>query len=137
MTDEEKNMVDEKISGKLNNALQTPPSEEKINELTAKESKVKALFKKLGEHIDDVKLLWDMLLDYKNGLYKDVPWKLIAGVFFFTYLLLPLDVIPDFIPVVGFADDIGVLGLVLAGFTSDIAAYKKWRDEHKSPTQIG
>jgi len=121
----------------LDNAMQKPVSEEKLNDLTSKESKVKALFKKLGEHIEDVKLLWDMLLDYKNGLYKDVPWKLIAAVvFFFTYLLLPLDVIPDFIPVVGFADDIGVLGLVLAGFTSDIAAYKKWRTEHK-PEQIG
>lgn len=137
MTNEEQNMVNEKTSGMLDNAMQTPVSEEKLNDLTSKESKVKALFKKLGEHIEDVKLLWDMLLDYKNGLYKEVPWKLIAAVvFFFTYLLLPLDVIPDFIPVVGFADDIGVLGLVLAGFTSDIAAYKKWRAEHK-PEQIG
>ncbi len=86
-----------------------------------------ALFRKLGERVGDVKLLWSMLVDYKNGTYTNVPWKLMAAVvFFFTYLLLPFDVIPDFIPFVGFTDDLGVLGLVLAGFTADIDAYKAW-----------
>jgi uncharacterized membrane protein YkvA (DUF1232 family) len=30
-----------------------------------------------------------------------------------VYLLLPIDVVPDFIPVIGYADDVIVVGLVL------------------------
>lgn len=30
-----------------------------------------------------------------------------------VYLLLPIDIVPDFIPVIGYADDVIVVGLVL------------------------
>ena len=115
------------IEGRLAKGLEKEPTEEDIRKLASKEDKVKSLFRRLGERVDDVKLLWNMLIDYKNGRYTNVPWKLMAAVvFFFTYLLLPMDVIPDIIPIVGFTDDLGVLTLVLAAFTSDIDDYKKW-----------
>ena len=115
------------IEGRLAKGLETAPSVEDVKKLAEKEDSVKALFKRLGERVDDVKLLWNMLIDYKNGIYTNVPWKLMAGiVFFFTYLLLPMDVIPDIIPLVGFTDDLGVLALVFAAFTADIDAYKEW-----------
>ena len=115
------------IESRLAKGLEKAPTEEDVRKLAEKEDNVKALFRKLGERVDDVKLLWSMLIDYKNGIYTNVPWKLMAGVvFFFTYLLLPLDVIPDVLPMVGFTDDLGVLALVLAAFTADIDAYKEW-----------
>jgi len=46
----------------------------------------------------------------------------------FIYLLSPLDVIPDVIPVLGFTDDVSVFGLVLAGFAKEIQDYKDWRN---------
>ena len=53
---------------------------------------------------------------------------MIAGIVFaFIYLLSPLDVIPDVIPVLGFTDDVSVFGLVLAGFAKEIQDYKEWR----------
>ncbi len=117
----------QQIKDKLAKGMEKPPSDDDVRVLFNKEDKIMALFRKLGERVGDVKLLWSMLVDYKNGTYTNVPWKLMAAVvFFFTYLLLPFDVIPDFIPFVGFTDDLGVLGLVLAGFTADIDAYKEW-----------
>ncbi len=128
-----------KIESQLADGLQNAPTEGEINDLVSKEDRVKALFKKLGERVSDVKLLWNMLLDYKDGKYKQLPWKLVAGiVFFFVYLLNPIDVIPDVIPVFGFTDDLGVLGLVLAAFASDIDAYKTWlATQPSNTTHIG
>lgn len=38
-------------------------------------------------------------------------------VLLFTYLALPIDLVPDFIPVVGYADDVVVVALVLRSVT--------------------
>jgi uncharacterized membrane protein YkvA (DUF1232 family) len=43
-------------------------------------------------------------------LPRGVRWRLTALLF---YLVLPIDLIPDFIPVVGYADDAVVVALVL------------------------
>lgn len=38
-------------------------------------------------------------------------------VLLFTYLALPIDLVPDFIPVVGYADDVVIVALVLRSVT--------------------
>ena len=85
---------------------------------------------KLGNVAEEFKLLWNLLKDYKAGVYTEVPWKLIAAIgFAVAYLISPIDVIPDFIPVAGLLDDAGVFGLVIAGFASEIEAYKAWKNK--------
>lgn len=93
----------------------------------------KTAWEKASKHFDQLfeefKLLWQLLIDYKSGKYRDVPWKFIAAVgFSFAYLIWPIDVIPDFIPIVGYIDDVAVFGLVLAGFKSEIETYKIWKE---------
>lgn len=107
-------------------------TEEDLNDVANKQEKVFSLLGKLGEKAGDIKMLWSMMMDYKNGFYKEVPWRLIGAIVFaFVYLISPFDVIPDFIPIVGFVDDISVFGLVLAGFSSDIERYKAWKEANK------
>ena len=44
----------------------------------------------------------------------DVPWvSRILILLAFLYLICPIDLIPDFIPVVGFADDVVIVGGLL------------------------
>ena len=82
----------------------------------------------LGEQFENFKLLWSLLKDYWNGEYKNAPWKLIAAIgFAVAYLVSPIDVIPDFIPVLGFVDDASVFALTIAAFQSEINAYKQWK----------
>jgi uncharacterized membrane protein YkvA (DUF1232 family) len=83
---------------------------------------------KLGEQIENFKLLWNLLKDYYNGTYRNVPWKFIAAIgFAVAYLISPIDVIPDFIPLVGYVDDAAVFGLVVKSFMSEIEEYKNWK----------
>ncbi len=46
--------------------------------------------------------------------HRDTPWyaKVVAGITV-AYALSPVDLIPDFIPVLGYLDDVVVLGLLL------------------------
>lgn len=103
-----------------------------MNDVAGKKDKVWGLLGKLGSKAADIKLLWNMMIDYKEGRYPNVPWRLIGSIVFaFVYLLMPVDVIPDIIPILGFTDDIAVFGLVLKSFEHDIEAYKAWREEHR------
>ena len=132
--DEEKQA---QVESQLADGMSKPASDADIQDVLSNEGKVVALMKRLGTRIEDVKLLWSMLVDYKKGRYPNVPWKLIASiVFFFVYLLNPFDVIPDVFPVLGLTDDAAVLGLVLAAFTSDIDNYKEWLAIHPNPDAI-
>ena len=41
------------------------------------------------------------------------------------YVISPVDLIPDVLPVIGWLDDVGVLGLALAFVTRDMARFGK------------
>ena len=68
-----------------------------------------------------------MIRSYANGSYKVIPWKsivvLVAAV---VYFVMPLDLIPDFIPVAGFVDDLGVLVWVFNSFQDEIQDFLEW-----------
>ncbi len=70
----------------------------------------------------DFKLLLDMLLD-ENFSLKPTTWATIAGAL--AYVVLPIDIIPDFIPVLGWLDDIFVLNMVKNSLSDEIERYKE------------
>ena len=95
------------------------------------ESKFNMLFKcvdKLAEYKDEVALVFSMLKDFTTGKYKKCPWRTIAVlVGALAYVLAPLDLIPDFIPVIGWSDDCLALGGALAFAKMDLEEYKAWK----------
>lgn len=102
-------------------------SQEDLEDTLKKEKKFNDKVGNLGDVWKDAKLLFQMLKDYKSGCYTEVPWKLIAAIVFaVTYFLWPFDVIPDIIPFVGWSDDIGIFGIILYSFKSEIDAYRQW-----------
>ena len=73
-------------------------------------------------------LLIRLISDYYNNAYTEVPWKTIAmAVFALLYVLNPVDLIPDYIPVIGFVDDAAVMGLAWMAIESDVKAYSVWK----------
>ena len=79
-------------------------------------AKIRNCAQKLGkETVRKILLLYYLMMD------PSTPWKyktMIAGAL--GYLILPVDLIPDAIPVVGFTDDVGALVMVLKTVSENI-----------------
>lgn len=77
---------------------------------------------------NSVKLLAEMISDYFTGKYKEVPWSVIAQTAFaLVYVIIPFDLIPDFIPVLGWFDDIGIVGIVIRSIRHVLKSYCIYR----------
>ena len=68
-------------------------------------------------------LLYDMLRAWWNDAYP-VPWKTAAAITAaLLYFINPFDIVPDFIPVIGYLDDAVVVGACLKLIQSDLRAF--------------
>lgn len=76
-------------------------------------------------------LLFAVSKDYINGDYTEIPKRSIIAILGgLIYFLSPIDVVPDFIPVLGFIDDVFILNLVYKQVLKDLEKYKTWKDSH-------
>lgn len=78
------------------------------------------------------KVMYGMLQDYRKGIYTNVPWFTIAAIAFgFLYILNPFDLVPDFIPGIGYIDDFAVLTFSLRFIETDLHNYLDWKLEEQ------
>lgn len=107
-------------------------SPEIVRVIASQDAKVRPLWGKLGGKCEKYRTLWAVLQDFAWDASCRVPWELVAAAAAaFAYLIFPFDVIPDFIPVSGYADDVFMLELVLERFAAAIAAYEKQKNGTK------
>jgi uncharacterized membrane protein YkvA (DUF1232 family) len=77
----------------------------------------------------DLKAMVTCVRDYWSGTYREIPWKSIAAMTgAIVYFVSPIDVIPDFVPLIGYVDDAAVISLALKWVADDLAAYRRWKE---------
>ena len=92
------------------------------------EEKLKVIPK---ETISMVPVMASMLKSYVKKEYTKVPVKtIIALISALLYVVLPIDVIADYIPVVGYVDDAAVVAACLKLIGSDLNEYQQWKQEN-------
>jgi len=80
----------------------------------------------LKEIKDKVYLIIEYLKDVSSGKYQDYSatslLMLVAGM---IYLLTPFDVVPDILPMMGFADDAAVIAWLFKEMNEELDKYQK------------
>lgn len=93
------------------------------------EDKLK-LVPKVGDKLADIAIMASLIRAYAKKQYTEVSAATIAlAIAAVIYVVMPLDLIPDAIPVVGYLDDAGAIVLVLAMIDSDLQKYVEWQRE--------
>ncbi|HDQ03158.1 MAG TPA: DUF1232 domain-containing protein [Deltaproteobacteria bacterium] len=104
-----------------------------LKKVLDKRDEIEEKFKSKGPHgrfVEDLKLFFSVIHDYRKGEYRELPfWTVAAIVAALLYVLNPFDLIPDFIPGVGFVDDALVVGACLALIERDLQNYKNWKNK--------
>lgn len=101
---------------------------------------IDAAINKMGRHaenlkgiIDDLKLIFRLVRAWANGQYKDISLEaVIILIGAIIYFLMPIDAIPDVIPVIGYMDDVTVIVLALATVKGEIDRYRTWEESQKA-----
>jgi uncharacterized membrane protein YkvA (DUF1232 family) len=72
-------------------------------------------------------LLGRLLKSYADGSYRHISTKnlitIIAGL---LYFISPIDLIPDFLPMIGFMDDIALLTYIVRGLDEELEKFELW-----------
>ena len=82
----------------------------------------------VGDFFAEVPLACMFVQDFVKGNYREVPLATILSVAgALCYLVLPADLIPDVIPVIGYLDDATVFSMALGAAHNDLMAYAQWK----------
>ncbi len=76
---------------------------------------------------EKVKLFIMMIRSYVKGEYREIPLRSILLIFAgLIYFINPFDLIGDFIPGIGYIDDIGLILWILKSVEEDVVRFKEY-----------
>lgn len=82
----------------------------------------------LEEVWDKLLLLFNFFRDWKNGNYRQISaGSVMMIIIAFLYFVSPIDIIPDYIPVIGFIDDVVIISYLFKQLNGDLEKYKRWK----------
>ena len=91
-------------------------------------NKINKAYPALKKALENVRELYALFKDSVKGDYKlhTANVAMIGGGL--LYFILPADLIPDFIPLVGYMDDLAVLTTIMSSLKGEINAYRSWKE---------
>ena len=80
-----------------------------------------------------IKTMIRLVKAYIDGTYKDLSLKnvvlIVAGL---LYFIMPLDFIPDFLPGIGYIDDISIVLAIFKTVSEEIAGFEAFEKERNT-----
>ena len=98
-----------------------------LNEVATKLSNEKSKDNKFKQLLDVALTLVRLVRRYASGDYRQVAnTTIVSGLAVLLYVLSPIDLVPDFIPIVGFLDDLSLVSWFVGKFQVEIIKFREW-----------
>lgn len=92
--------------------------------------KLQALRPQLRTLRRDLPVLIRLTRAWASGDYRRIPLKAIVSVVAaLLYFLNPFDLVPDFIPFIGYLDDVAVVAYVMRKLHGEVEVFLDWETE--------
>ena len=102
-----------------------------INDETIR-NKINKAYPALKKVLENVRELYALFKDSVKGNYKLHPANVAMIGGGLLYFILPADLIPDFIPLVGYLDDLAVLTTIMSSLSGEINEYRIWKKKENN-----
>lgn len=104
---------------------------EVANKLADKESKTS----KFRQLFEIALTLVRLVKNYITGDYREVSTStIVSGLAVLLYVLSPIDLVPDFIPVLGFLDDLSLISWFVSKFQVEMVRFREWEETGQGQT---
>ena len=98
--------------------------------LSSASEKAKTKQKSLKDVWNNFQTLLRLVKAWWKKEYTEIPWQTILyATAAILYFVSPFDLIPDFIPLTGFIDDVSVITFVVNSIRKDIKKFEAWEKE--------
>ena len=114
-----------RMTGEAKDFINNPSRLDQL--LTDLEAKLREL-PAIGETVSGLPVVIAMVKSWIKKEYDISPKVLATIIGAILYLVKKKDLIPDYIPVVGIADDVAVLTLALKFVQPELDAYRAWKE---------
>jgi uncharacterized membrane protein YkvA (DUF1232 family) len=71
-----------------------------------------------------------LVRNFTSGRYRQISTRtIIIGLATLLYLVLPIDLVPDFIPALGLMDDLSLMAWFIRAFQKELVKYQEWETQ--------
>jgi uncharacterized membrane protein YkvA (DUF1232 family) len=103
-----------------------------VNEVADKLADNKSKDNKFTQLFHSAQALVRLVRSHANGEYKGIKTTtVVSGLAVLLYVLSPIDLIPDFVPVLGWMDDLSLVSWFAGKFQGELASFRAWEAERE------
>jgi uncharacterized membrane protein YkvA (DUF1232 family) len=112
---------------------------EKANQIAGEDSKLQKLLKNVSERLvqvshhpkvqaalETIMIFKRMIQAHRSGKFKVSSKNMGLIVLGLVYFVTPIDIIPDFMPILGFTDDLSVILAVFNSVKHEVEEFLNW-----------
>lgn len=98
-----------------------------LNEVADKLADEKSKDNKFKQLFHSAFTMVRLVRSYAGGEYRSIKaGTIVSGLAVLLYVLSPIDLIPDFIPVLGWLDDLSLVSWFVGKFQGELVAFRAW-----------
>lgn len=102
-----------------------------LNEVANKLASKDSGDNKFRQLFDVARTVVRLVRNYVSGSYRQVETgTIVSALGVLLYTLSPIDLVPDFVPIVGFLDDLALLSWFVEKFQGEIIRFREWEKTH-------